>query len=242
MIDDSRRPQPFVLGFGQDDEDFVGIRLDGKARRGALPNRLRQTPTHGAGMTGKLQPVPVLEIGRELRRNEPGLGELMPGTLADEGEVARIARVEEDDGLGREAAILGGPEGQDVDAGAPRDICRAYSPGGNRDRETSAVHVDDRAAGVGHPGKLGDLVRGIGRAELGNLGEAQRRRATVVDVAVGKAGQRRRQGGRSDLACPAVQADQPGTIAEELGRARLVLDDMRLAVAEDDRSGPGIGG
>ncbi len=66
----------------------------------------------------------VVEPGVELGGDEPGLGDAVAGALPGEGEIADGGRIEEDDRLGGNAAVLGAAEGEDVDAGPPGQVRR----------------------------------------------------------------------------------------------------------------------
>src|SRR2546422_103486 len=82
------------------------------------------------------------------------------------------------------------------------------------------------------PGRYGaELVGRIHGPELGRLGEAQRSRLGVVDVAapVDPA----LDGGGVDLAAGAGDRQQLRTVREELGGAALVGLDVRRLVAQD---------
>ena len=83
-----------------------------------------------------------------------------------------------------------------------------------------------------------DLVGRVGGAELGELGEADRDRLAVMDDAFGKARDRRGERRPASSLPPARRGRRLDAAAEELRRAGLVDDDVRLAVAEDDAAGP----
>ena len=96
--------------------------------------------------------------------------------------------------------------------------------------------------GVSHFGNGGDLLRPVGGAELGELGEADGDRLAAVrhvDLHVLEAG--RQRVGR-ELAAGTGERRQRDAAAEEGGGARLVDRDVRVGVAEDDAARPRVGG
>ena len=164
-----------------------------------------------------------------------------PARWRAKAEVARVRRVEEDDRLGGDAAVLGAAEGEHVDAGPPGHVGRRHAEAGDRAGEARAVHVDAQRRGFGDLRERRDLRRGVGRAELGDLGEADRDRLAVMDDAFREPRHRRRERLRRELAARPVEADDLDAAAEEFRRAGFVDEDVRLAVAEDDAARPGIG-
>src|SRR5690606_25291344 len=86
-------------------------------------------------------PDACLDVRKQLSRSEAGLREQMPGALAPQLEIPNELRIEEHDCFCRERAVLGGAEGEHVDASAPGDIAGMTVEGHDGVRETRAVHV-----------------------------------------------------------------------------------------------------
>src|SRR6185437_11591316 len=93
-------------------------------------------------------PHTCLHICEQLRGDVSGFRQEMAGALAAQLEVLDQLWIEEHDGLRAQSAILCRPEGQDVNARAPRDIGWMAIEEGHRVGEAGAIHVHLHSAGV----------------------------------------------------------------------------------------------
>ena len=124
---------------------------------------------------GRAQPEAVVEQREQLRADEAHLaGELHAWSCAGDHAVDAL-RVQHDDRLGAEQAVLGAAEAQDVDAGIRRELAERHAERGGRVPDAGAVHVQGHAVGVREVGDRAHLGGRVQRAELGGLGDATRR-------------------------------------------------------------------
>ena len=86
-----------------------------------------------------------------------------------EGEIAGALAIEEDDGLGRQRAVLGRAEGERIDAGPPGEVRRAQAAAGDRVGEARAIHVDGKPVAAGDAGERRQFVRRVDLAHLGPI-------------------------------------------------------------------------
>lgn len=233
----------------EDGEALIGVGWPGLAGLVAGVEAGAQAVGHAVGMAAELEPEIVLQIGHELGRHEAGLGEELGAALADIGELAGLGGVEEDHGLGAPAAVLGGAEGQDVDAALPGHLGRRHAGGGQTVGKARAVHVEGEIAVMGDLRDRLDLVAAVERAGLAGLADGHGHGLAGMDEVRLEAGNLALQIVRVDLAVGAVDRRHAGAMGEEFRRAALVLDDVGLAVAQDDAARPvdrgegeGVGG
>ena len=100
----------------------------------------------------------------------------MTAPFAFEFKGADMGAVEKNHRFGRQGAVLGGAERQNVDARPPGHLRRAQPTGGDRVGESRAVHVQGQAMTMGDVGDGANFIDAIARAGLGQLGDADRRR------------------------------------------------------------------
>ena len=202
-----------------------------------------QPGRHGVGVARRLQPQVAVEIGVELGGDEARLGEQLGGALAQEVHFLGAVEIEQDHRLGAPAAVLGAAEGDDVDAALPGHFGRRGVERHQRVGKARAVHVQRQrmALGDGRDGR--DLVEAVDGADLGRLGDRNRHRPAGMDEF------RRETGDRALETCRVDAAERPvdrvraaSRSAKIFRRAAFVLDDMRLAMAEGDAAGLGVGG
>ena len=177
---------------------------------------------------------PSVEVGVELGRQQAHLGQQMAAALAAELEVARQLGIEEDHGLGRHRAVLGGAEAQHVDARLPRQLGRRAADEGQRIGEARAVHVQLQPMAMRRGGDGGDLLGRIDGAALGRLGDADggglremHARRRPAGPAPGRAS--------SDRSCrpaPSMR-NSLAPAGVELRRVGLLGRDVRRRMAED---------
>jgi hypothetical protein len=232
MEDGARRPQGLVEAAGQDREHRVGLRRPGKAHARHGPEAVREPHRHRIGVAGVGEPVVVREVGLELGCEESALREEVAAAHAPLGQVRRPLAVEDQDGLRGHAAVLGGAEGEDVDPGLPGHGGRRDPEPGRSVGEARAVHVDAQALPARGVGEGRDLLHGVDGADFRRLRQRQRRRLDVMRSAP-RDGQERLKVGGGDLAPLSGQAHQLRAARVELGRAALVLHDVRGLVADD---------
>ena len=169
------------------------------------------------------QPEIALEIGVELGRQEAHLGEEMARALAPEGEFRGQGLVEEHHRLGRQRPVLGGAEGEDVDAGAPGDLGRAAPQEGEGIGKAGAIHMQLDAIALSRPPRWRRPRPGDSGAGFRRLGQADGRRLDVMHHALaGPRPARPRPRPRSSLPCVAGQVHQLGAAGIELRRAAFI--------------------
>ena len=157
----------------------------------------------------------------------------MAAALAAEGEVARQLGIEEDHGLGRHHAVLGGAEAQHVDARLPRQLGRRAADIGHGVGEARAVHVQFQPMAMRRGGDRRDLLGRIDGAAFGRLGDADGGGLGEMRHAIDRLGQRLGELHRIDLALGAVDAEQTRAPGVELGRAGFLGGDVGRRMAED---------
>jgi hypothetical protein len=108
----------------------------------------------------------------------------VPRALAPQLEVAHQAVVEEHHGFRCQRAVLGGAEGEHVDAGAPGDVARVAVKERHRVGKARAVHLHRQAAPVRERAQRADVIGAVHGAHLGHLGERERRRLGAVHADV----------------------------------------------------------
>ena len=194
---------------------------------------LRQPPRRGVGAVGEAEPEIVLEVGLHLRPEEPSFRQRVSGALAQVGEGLGELRLEDDDGLAGERAVLGRAERQRVDPGAPGHLRRREAARDEGVGEARAVHVGGEASRPGDPGKLGDFVATVDRPGLRRLRERQRAGLNRLHEPARKAGERVLEDCGRRLAALARQADELRAAGEEFRGAAFVVMNVRLLVAED---------
>src|SRR5207253_3208883 len=113
---------------------------------------------------------------------------------------------------------------------------------GERVREARAVHVHLEPALMGDCAELGEWLATVARAELGGLGDRQRGRLHLVNVARGVGAERRPEDGGLEPAVFAGEERELRSAREESRGAALVDRDMRLLVREDRSIGRTQGG
>ncbi len=180
----------------------------------------------------------VLQVADQLGAQVARLRPQVAGALAAAGElVGEAVGLEEDHRLRRHGAVLGGAQRKHVHAGPPGDGGGAAAQRGQRVGEAGAVHVHGEAEVAGGGADRAHLLQAVDRAPFGGLGEADRGRLALVH-ADGAAGlQVGGQGGGRQPAVAAGQGQQLGAAGEELGRAALVVLDVRGRVAIDAAEG-----
>lgn len=161
--------------------------------------------------------------------------------LCAEGELGGQCGVEGDDGVGGHRTVLGGTEGQHVDAGLPGHLGRGGAEVDKGIGEARAVHVDAQTGVVGDGGQAADLLQGVDAAALGGLADAHRGRLHAVYV-TGPATRRRGQRVGVDLAVVTRDGDEFGAAGEELRCAAFVVVDMAVGVGQHAAPGRGEGG
>ena len=166
----------------------------------------------------------------------------MTGALAAQLEVPDQRGIEEHHRLGGERSVLRGAEGQHIDARAPGDVRGMAAEEGDRVREARAVHVHLEPALMGDCAELGEWLATVTRAELGGLGDRQRGRLHLVNVARGVGAERRPEGRGLEPAMLAGEERELRSAREESRGAALVDRDMRLLVREDRSIGRTQGG
>jgi hypothetical protein len=230
VVDDAGLGQLIVQSPGHDREHFVGLARQQQAGP-ARGHCLCQPLGHGVGVPRVVEPQVVVEIGQHLGAEETALGEQLGGPHAAVAEVLRQGDIEEHHRLERHRPVLGGAEGQGVDAGLPGQL-RRRAP-----RLTSALAKRAPSMWRRMPAtarELGnglDLGRRVDRAGLARLGDRDRRGLGIVhaaDEAVELALDR----ARGDLAAGLVEADQLGPAGEQFRRAALVDHDVGVGVAQ----------
>jgi len=164
------RVKPVALGLPAHDHDEA--RLERRPEPGG----------HGVRLTGRAQAESALEQREQLRAHEAHLGGQLHAGLAQEDHAVDAIRVEHDDGLGAEQAVLGAAEAQDVDAGVGRERPERNAQRGGGVPDARTIEVERHAARVRPVGNRLHLSRGVQGAQLGGLGDAhgQGLRAVLV--------------------------------------------------------------
>ncbi len=149
-----------------------------KLRAGRAGDLLRQA----IGPCGVAAPQTTFDIGQQLRSGVAGLGQQVAGALATQFEVVHPLRIEKHHGLGSQRAVLGGTEGQHIDAGAPGHICRFAAQEVDGIGEARAVHVQAQAVTTGHGAQCGNGLGPIAGPQFRRLGERDRGGLHGVDI------------------------------------------------------------
>ena len=116
-------------------------------------------------------------------RHEAHLAGELHAQLAQVDHAVDAVRVDHDDGLGAEQAVLGAAEAQDVDAGIGRERAERDAQRGGRVPDARPVQVQRHAVGVRVVGDGRDLGGRVQRAEFGGLRDAHGERLRAVLVA-----------------------------------------------------------
>ena len=219
------------------DEYFVGLYRIEDLRAGQPSQPCGKRVRRPVGPAGQLQPQVVLEIGLQLNRHEAHLAEEMPGALVAASQTRGSVAVEDHHRLGSHGAVLGGPEGKDVDSGLPGQLGGCATQSLHGIGEASAIHVQPHSPTAGNPGNLSDLIRLVDGSQLGRLAEADGAGLTFMDPHLLHLGQGSSQGPRADLGQFPGQWNHLGAPAVELGAPALVGMQVGLVVTEDGTVG-----
>ena len=160
----------------------------------------------------------------------------MPAALTPIAEGLGERRIEDHDRLGRQAAVLGRAEGQDVDAAFPRHLGRRAAQGDEGVGETRPVHVHLEAVPVRDLRQRRDLRRSVDEPGFRRLRDREPARRHLLDASR-QAREERLERRRRDLGADARQPGHLGAMHVELGRAALVVDDVRLDVRDREAVG-----
>ncbi len=198
-----------------------------------LGEALRQALRQRIGAPRILKPQVTGEIGVELGRHEPHLGQQMARFLAPVFEIANVSRIEEDHRLRGQRAVLGGPERQRVHAALPRRLGRCAAQRHQGVGEAGAVDMQLQAFLARQLRDRPQLVRRVDRAELGGLGEADGAGLRMMHEALLEMFERGGDRRGLELGVGAFQRHELGAMGEELRRAALVDRDMGFGMADD---------
>src|SRR6266478_5917634 len=218
--------QPLATLHPELHEHFVRLHRVQQAGAGGAADVLRQT----VGALRVTLPDSAFYVRQQLRGDVARFRQQMPGALTPQLEIPHQITVEENHRLGGQGTVLGCAEGQNVDARAPGDVRGMTVKERERVREARAVHVHLESATVCKTAELGDLLAPVDGAELGGLGQRQRRRLYAVNVNRTRA-ERRGEGPGQEFAVLAAQQRQLRAAGEKTRRAAFVGCDVCLFVA-----------
>ena len=119
----------------------------------------------------------------QLHRLEPHLRRDVAGSLHAIDELLGDRRIEADDRVGAERAVLHGAQRERIDAGTPREVRRAAAERGDGVGHPGTVEVGAQASLRGDGGQLGDLRGRVHGAVIAGDGQRQHRGLRVVRVA-----------------------------------------------------------
>ena len=155
----------------------------------------------------------------------------MAGALAAIMGVGGQRPVKEDQRLGAHPAIFDETEAEGIDPGLPGQFGGRTAERGNRVGKAGAIHMQAEPARLADFGQAGDLVGTVDQSIFAGVGDRDGSRLDLMDIVADRRAMRFHGFRRQPGPWP-VEQHQLGTAGEETGRARLVLLDMRLAVAD----------
>ena len=150
------------------------------AARARIGKPVAQTPGCGVGAPASRSHRPPSDRPPSARRGSA------PWTACDRracaiSKVGRPRRIEEDDRLASERAVLGRAERKRVDSGAPGHVGGRDAGGDERIGEARAVHMQPDARRVSDRRRAPRLLDAVDRSGLGRLRERQRARLRGLD-------------------------------------------------------------